>query len=345
MKNLSAVNKVIFFINNVFALLLMLNCFASHIKPSTFAVATIFTLATPILILINIVFIIYWIFSGLKKQFILSLIALVISLVIFSSPYKFMSNSKSSEDELSIMSYNVRKFNMYAWIDDINIDSKINSFISDEDPDIVLLQEFKETDNFNIKYPYYYNHETKTVYRNRVTTYPSGLAILSKYPIINKGSVDYRQLFSSIIYADIVKNDDTIRIYTFHLQSLGVNPEKDYFGLNDTEKTYHGLSHSFRIQEVEINALNEHIKACKHKVILAGDMNNTAYSWAYKNLKNDFKDSFLEAGSGFGKTYSFKGFPLRIDFIFTDKKINILEHKNYKVRYSDHYPIMTKVSF
>ena len=81
------------------------------------------------------------------------------------------------------------------------------------------------------------------------------------------------------------------------------------------------------------------------KTIIAGDLNNTAYSWGYKNLKDRYTDSFLEAGKGFGKTYGFKGFPLRIDYIFVDKDLKVNTHKNYTIKYSDHYPIMATVSF
>ena len=79
MKKLSALNKAVFFINNILALLLLLSALASYIKPSTFSVAPLLSLATPILLLVNIIFVIYWIVFGLKKQFILSLIALIIS--------------------------------------------------------------------------------------------------------------------------------------------------------------------------------------------------------------------------------------------------------------------------
>jgi endonuclease/exonuclease/phosphatase family metal-dependent hydrolase len=275
----------------------------------------------------------------------LSLIALLISFFIFPTPYKFKSNHDSSENGLSIMSYNVRKFNIYNWIDDINIDSKISAFITREDPDIVLLQEFKENDNFKLKYQNYYHHKNKEDYRTRSRIYPSGLAIFSKFPIIHKGSVEHNSRYTSIIFADIIKNNDTIRVYNFHLESLGVVQDKDYFRPKESEKLFKRLQKSFKVQQKEIDILTSHLKACKYKVILAGDMNNTAYSWAYKNLKNDLKDSFLEAGNGFGKTFNFKGFPLRIDFIFTDNDINIINHKNYKDRYSDHYPVMATVSF
>ena len=78
---------------------------------------------------------------------------------------------------------------------------------------------------------------------------------------------------------------------------------------------------------------------------MAGDLNNTAYSWAYKNTKNNLQDTFLEAGEGFGTSYKFKGFPLRIDFIFVDQKIKINTHKKYEIKYSDHYPISTTIAF
>jgi len=54
-------------------------------------------------------------------------------------------------------------------------------------------------------------------------------------------------------------------------------------------------------------------------------------------------DSFLEAGSGFGKTFDLKRIPMRIDFIFADKAFIFTEHKNYNKKYSDHEPIMAKI--
>lgn len=345
MKKLSTVNKVILFINSIVAILFLLSSLASYIKPSTFSRAPIISLATPVLLFINIIFVIYWVVFGLKKQLILSLIPLIISFFVFPTPYKFETNNSSSDNGLSIMSYNVRKFNIYKWIDDTNIDSKISAFITKEDPDIVLLQEFKEKDNFKLKYPNYYHYKKKEINQTRTITHSSGLAIFSKYSIINEGSVEHNPHGTSIIFADIIKNNDTIRVYNFHLESLGVVQDKDYFGHKDSEKLFKRLRKSFKVQQKEIDILTNHIKACKYKVILAGDMNNIAYSWAYKKLKTNLQDTFLEAGNGFGKTFSFKGFPLRIDFIFADKDINIIDHKNYKNRYSDHYPITATVSF
>ena len=57
------------------------------------------------------------------------------------------------------------------------------------------------------------------------------------------------------------------------------------------------------------------------------------------------KDAFKQQGNGFGRTYNFKFFPVRIDFLLIDKSYSVDSFKTYDVEYSDHFPIMTKVSF
>lgn len=344
MKKLSFINKIIFIINNVFALSLILTFFLPYIKPSSIATAPVIGLFTPALILINALFVCYWIIFGLKKQFFLSFLVLFIGYFIAPSFYKFSStNKKSDKQQLSVLSYNVRKFNMYKWIEDKHLLEKINSFIKKENPDIITFQEFKKNSKLTLNYPYKHIHRSYNW--NKEFSYPSGLAFFSKYPIIDTGAVKYKKVFTSIAYIDILKNKDTIRVYNFHLESLGVNPGQEYFGHKDSEGFIKKLRKSFKVQEVEIDTLNHHLKKHKLKTIITGDMNNTPYSWAYRNLKGDLQDTFVEAGKGFGKTYNFKGFPLRIDYIFADPNFEVLQHKNYNIKYSDHFPIMATLSF
>lgn len=344
MKKLSFINKVIFIINNVFALLLLFNFILPYIKPTSIATAPVIGLFTPGLILANILFVCYWIIIGLRKQFFLSLLVLFIGYFVAPPIYKFSSENKSSaKNQLNILSYNVRKLNMYKWIDDEHLVEKINNFIKEENPDVITFQEFKKNKKLTLNYPYKYIHRSYNW--NKKESYSSGLAFFSKYKIIDTGAVKYRKLFASITYIDILKNKDTIRVYNFHLESLGVNPRQVYFGHKDSEGFIKGLRKSFKVQEVEIDTLNHHLKTHKHKTIITGDMNNTPYSWAYKNLKGNLQDTFIEAGKGLGKTYNFKGFPLRIDYIFADQNFEVLQHKNYDVKYSDHYPIMATLSF
>ena len=55
------------------------------------------------------------------------------------------------------------------------------------------------------------------------------------------------------------------------------------------------------------------------------------------------KDAFVEAGNGFGRTYDFKFFPVRIDYIMVDDQFEVHGFKTFDLKLSDHFPIMTRV--
>lgn len=80
-------------------------------------------------------------------------------------------------------------------------------------------------------------------------------------------------------------------------------------------------------------------------MIICGDMNNSPFSYVYRNIKGKLKDAFEEAGGGFGATYKFKYYPARIDYIFTDSKMKVKQFESFSdFENSDHYPIMTRLS-
>ena len=82
-----------------------------------------------------------------------------------------------------------------------------------------------------------------------------------------------------------------------------------------------------------------------HKII-CGDMNNTAFSYVYKNISGDMNDAFVEAGKGFGQTYNYKYYPARIDYILVDDVFEVKEFKTFnEFKNSDHFPIMARLNF
>jgi len=88
----------------------------------------------------------------------------------------------------------------------------------------------------------------------------------------------------------------------------------------------------------------KHQEETSLKSIICGDFNNNAFSWVYHKLKSNKNDAFEVAGKGFGKTFDF-AFPLRIDFILTDERIEVNHFKTFKVKFSDHFPIMARLQF
>ncbi len=338
MKKLKFINRIIFILNNGAAILLLCSLLAPRIKPASFSLIAVLGLLTPSLIVLNTLFVLYWVLIGFKRQWLLSALILLVCSFMLPPVYKFSSsNFPETKEPLSIMTYNVRKFNLYNWIKDDSIPNKIGQFITDKSPDVVVLQEYKYDKDFILDYPYQFTPESK----NKESV---GYAFFSKYPIASSGDVDYYPQFGKAFYIDILTERDTLRIINFHLHSLGIIAEQDYFGHADSEKLLGRIKKSLILQELQVKRIRRLIDSTRHKVILAGDLNNTAYSWSYKQLRRELKDSYLETGSSFGRTYEFQGFPLRIDYLFVDPELTIDAHQNFDQKFSDHYPILIKVS-
>ena len=327
--------KIVVFVNSILAILLLLSYLLPYISPKTVPIFTIVSLAVPILFISNIFFVIYWIIK-LKKQFTISLITIIMGFGYISSIYKFSEKKVFLNDDIKVMSYNVRLFNHYQWSSDTTIVKKISTFISEKKPDILLIQEYYNAKDLQIKYPYQFV-KTKTNFSK------FGLAIFSKYKIINSGSLDLKDSANNIIFSDIIKDKDTIRVYNIHLESLKMNTAKENFGTKDSDKLLKQMEASFQKQAKQVELFLDHEKKWTGKKILCGDFNNTAFSWVYRELSKNKQDAFKEAGKGLGKTFNY-WYPLRIDFILLDSSFDINNFKTFNVPYSDHYPILARIN-
>ncbi|GAA4813453.1 hypothetical protein GCM10023330_21420 [Litoribaculum gwangyangense] len=236
------------------------------------------------------------------------------------------------------MNYNVRLFNLFEWISEKDVDTKIVDFIKKEAPDILCIQDFHpRKDNSLAFFKYRYEHLSQKKIKH-------GQAIFSQFPIVNSGSIEFPNTSNNAIFVDIVKGKDTIRVYNVHLQSLRINTQIDSLKNEDSERLFNRIETGFSMQQFQTELLLKHKGTCQYKVVICGDFNNTAFSYVYRKIKGDLKDTFKEAGHGFGRTYDFKFFPLRIDFIFSDEAFAVNGFKTFEEVYSDHYPIMATLS-
>lgn len=335
MKKLNLPDKIVFIVNTLVAFALLFSYLLPYISPKTIPLFAVLSLLVPLIILINLIFALYWLIK-LKKQFLLSSFILLIGWTFNASIYKFSTKKESVDNSISVMSYNVRMFNYWNWIDEKGIKGKIISFIKKQNPDFLMIQESYGFNHF--EFPYQFVKKTK---HNKNV----GLVIYSKYPIINSGSLEFKSPSNNAIFADIIKEKDTIRIYNVHLQSFGLSTDKENFGLQSSDKLLDKLEENFSKQADQINLLIKSLKDWKGKKIVGGDFNNTSRSWVYNQITNHLLDAHQEAGEGFGKTYNY-WFPLRIDFIFTDFDATITSFQNFtKEKNSDHFPILAKLNW
>lgn len=341
MRNLSWFDKFLFFLNSLFAVGLLFSYLLPYIPPETFALLSVLSLGVPLLIMINAVFLIYWIIR-MKKQLLLSLIALLFGINHITSIYEFSASTEEEEDgEVTIMSYNVRQFNQFKWSEDRNIPEKISDLIAGEQPEVLAMQEYYKGElDVASSFPHKY-------IKQKDGSAEFGLAIFSKYPIINAGSLDFpTPSNNNAIYADIVVKEDTLRFINVHLQSFSLKPNLSNLNLEkeESKRVFRGMGYTFVRQEEQMQSILDLINETPYEVVVLGDFNNTAYSYIYRELRSaGFNDAYKEEGNGFGRTFDFDYFPLRIDYIMPSEELEVTSFETLEVHYSDHFPIRATV--
>ena len=347
MKKLSWFNKVVFAFNIVITVLTFVAYVLPFLAPKMFPLLSVLTLILPLFLILNGLFFIYWLLQ-LKRQVILSGLVLLLGITFINKFYKFSSNDiEPEEKDFTVMSYNVRLFNLFDWISNDNVGDTILGFINEQNPDILCIQEYSENAKVDLRV---YKYKAIFMEGKLIKT---GQAIFSKFPIFNKGDFKIPQAGNNIIYADIKKGMDTIRVYNIHLQSIKISPDVseisehvDAINKSKSEQVFTRIRDAFKKQEQQAEILVKHKNECKFPVIICGDMNNSPFSYIYRNIKSDLNDCFEEAGNGFGQTYKFKYYPARIDYIFASKKMKVKSFTTFTTfENSDHFPVMTRLSF
>lgn len=325
--------------------------------------ASFLMMSFPILLITHLILCIFWLIYQPQKA-ILSFLSLLLSFPFWARTWKFPSSEDAPQktlNELSVLSYNVMSFDvlryldgshpqnaldMVRWAKDTEADIKcFQEFYNlDTKPDFNTLQQFKE-----IGYQYYTTLHPKIAPREK---HFFGLAILSKYPIVKRGEVEFQDQ-NGMLFADIKIDKDTIRVINVHLRSLIVRfgklkeayQEKDYQqGKSETRQVLTKIKRGFVYHQKESQQLTQWIDESPHPVLLCGDFNETPYGFVYGQVRKRLKNAFEETGSGFGFSYQNAPRYIRIDNQFYDpKKLKpLLFQTRRDIKYSDHYPIIAR---
>jgi len=316
------------------------------LAPNVFPILSVLTLFMPLFFILNGLFFVYWAVQ-FKKRMILSGLVLLMGITFINKFYKFSAKEyPETENDFTVMSYNVRLFNVFKWLDRDDVPANILAFINDKNPDILCIQEFSNSANIDLKV---YRHRYIFMEGNKIKT---GQAIFSKFPIIDQGNIVFPNSNNNVVFADIKKGKDIIRVYNMHLQSIKISPDVNEINENidaidqgKSQKLFNRISKAFKKQQQQAEMIKEHKKDCSYPIIICGDLNNSAFSYVYRNIKGKLIDAFEEAGKGFGPTYKFRYYPARIDYVLADDKMKVKKFESFpEFENSDHYPIMAKLS-
>lgn len=357
-RKLSKLNRFMLWLNYVVIIALISACFAKYISPLVFWLIAFAGLAFPFIFILNLVFLLYWL-AQFRRLFMLSLVAAVFAFPTAAKYLRFNNSSETAAKSFKITSYNCMLFDLYNWVHNAETREKIFEDLSEIDPDIICFQEFytsEEDGDFNnvdslTKALNLTNYHTE--YTTTLRTYDHwGLATFSKFPIVNKGKIVFQTRNNNMcIYTDVVIRKDTVRIYNVHLQSISFSKKDNKF-LEDLKKgnesdedlekgknVLRRLKRAFTKRAKQVETIKAHMASCRYKIILCGDFNDTAASFAYKELSEKLEDTFVEKGNGFGRTYAGEWPQFRIDYILHSKDMACSRFERSAETFTDHFPI------
>ena len=366
------------FVSWLFIVALFICACSPFVHPTYFWFIGFLSLLSPYMFLAVVVLLIYWIFK-LSKFFVFPFVALLLSAYSFQFIFSFHKPSSFSEQKSSgavrVMSWNLRHFIPYneSNFRPVNKDQikKVFDEVVRYQPDIICFQEFislpnQQKDNpFNLlkeQYGYrFHQFDGSDIFRSNQY---SGTAVFSKFPIVRGGILPFphRNADNSeaTVFADIIKGDDTIRVYSVHLQSFGFGNREykiletvknDREDMSESKYLIKKMKNTFELHGMQADFLTQILKESPYPTIVAGDLNDVPGSYAYRSVRGSQKDAFLEKGFFLGSTFTssfsslLKTIPtLRIDYIFHPYQYTTTQYKRGGAGISDHFYLLADIA-
>jgi len=331
---------------------------APFVDPRMFWPPAMLGLVFPWLWLANVAALCFWLFWRRWRAAVLT--GLILLPAIGPLPRYWGGGGPSAEGQtvtrntLRVLSWNVRIFNKNTAGAPFSGRGDMMDLLHAEAPDVLCLQEYftvpgagAENHDRLVKASTGLRHESlwKAIVDRRGRTW--GLAIFSRYPILDQGVVAFPEsVLNGCQWADLDLPGGRTRIFNVHLQSIKLSHEVYAMGeaVNDMRapERRRDLLRKFRdayfMRAKQAALVSEAVAASPYPVILCGDFNDPPQSFAYRRTRASLQDAFAEAGHGLARSHAtLPG--VRIDYILPDTSWNVMSYSTVKSRLSDHFPV------
>lgn len=368
-------NKFVLSLNLMFMIVLLLTYVAPFVNPNDTVLFAYLGLLYPVNLIVNLLFVFYWIFLR-KHIFLYSLVVIMLGMLSFSRFFQmtFFQTTPDQENQMTVMSFNVRLFDLYNWSGNKKSKDKIEQFILQQNVDVVCFQEFYRgvgvhfsVNDFmkdSVGYNYCFEHiTTSSKHQKGPGNSLFGSAIFSKYPFVDSGYVEFTNDENNhISWIDVVKDNDTIRMINAHIGSMRLqNADYKLIGGNDNKKWAHEkqyeqdiftrVTKAFYKRADQIDVLCDFMENTRYEMVLCVDLNDTPNSYAYNRITKILNDAFVQSGWGIGSTYVGENvfnriIPInRIDYIFHAKSLTSRAFVTHQEKLSDHKAISCEIYF
>ena len=333
--------------------LMLLSGYSGHISPDTFPQLSWIGLTFPVFLLLNLLFLFFWILVKWKRAWI-PIVGYALAYVPINIYLPLNSTQELPDGTIKVLSYNVAGYGSNPKYGQDGFDA-IYDYLASQQADIVCTQEDNDTwrrfvmHRFSKLYPY--NDTTQFISYEML----NGVGIHTRYPILRKERIKYKSFANGSVAYFLQMGSDTVIVINNHLEFSHLNTEdrQQYKRLlrgkmdRDTVGTKSKLLIDKLIQGTVIrshqaDAIHRYIEAHRHlPIIVCGDFNDSSISYAYHTIGKGLTDCFSATGRGLGLSYNQKGFFVRIDHIFCSDRFQPYNCKiDSKIDASDHYPVV-----
>lgn len=341
--------------------LYLLSCIAPFVHPHKFPLLGIIGLGFPLCVAGMVILLWISFFINRKQAIALTVCLLLGSYNLYNYISFFPSVDKTPDGykELSIMTWNVKNFNLYSWTNNTHLKDQMLALIRAEDPDVLLLQEFYTDDskNFNTlkelqkTYPYVHFRKSVTLYKTKYW----GLATFSKYPIVEEEAIRFNNSKHNMaIVSGIEVNGTRINLLNLHLQSIQFDDteheqmerlsERGDASKFPARQMLGKLKRGYEKRGHQADTLARYIQDHDLPVVVCGDFNDSPNSYAYLTLRKGLQDAFRKDGRGIGNTYNGPFPSLRIDYILPDADFPVVDYRVLREDLSDHYAVKAVIA-
>lgn len=341
--------------NIVAIVLLALSGYSDYIDPREHAMMAAFGLAMPIVIAVNVAFLIVWLLF--KKLYAIVPLA---GFVICWGPVRrycpINAPSEPPEGALKIISYNVRQFCPESTSEDGM--NPIVDYLANSGADIICLQEsgtcepLRHTVDSTLAVVYQYRD---TVQKDNASG--DVLSLYSKFPILGRERVRYESRGNlSEAYTLDIRGRKTLLVNN-HFETAGLSPDDK----RNVSEIVHGemgqrssrreskfiigkVAEASRKRAPQADAVAKLIARYRRLgmgVIVCGDFNDTPISYTHRTVAKGLTDCYVSTGIGPGWSFHNSGIRVRIDNILCSSDWQPYGARvDRSIATSDHYPIV-----
>jgi endonuclease/exonuclease/phosphatase family metal-dependent hydrolase len=362
--------RVFLIICSGYSAVYLLACLTPFINPVHFFPLTFLSLGFPFL-LAGIILLLLLSIIFFRKYFWLLLLIIALGYKNISSVFSFRFKKEFVQQKhpnsFRLLSWNVNYFLDCRKTNDTlnNPRRKMFDFVKNTNADVLCFQDFSsfyykdfypnlEYLRDSLQYPYTY-FPVAYSYNDSWGPERYGVVILSRFPIINSGSIKYNSTNDgeNFAFADIKIQRKLIRFYCTHLQSMQLHTRNasEVETLHaDTALIFHSttfkkLKHFEQIHISQAWQIRRSLDSIQSPLVFCGDINSVPSSYVYHTLKKNLQDAFLQKGYGFGRTYDSLSPTLRIDVVFLNNALKATQYFTPRLHLSDHLPNVVDIQF